>query len=254
MAMSIIPHFPHTHTYIYIYPPRPDLERDCTRPGQGLYVCLSNLQAIVTLLQFSDSPLPTPFFFHQNPSPPHLQLRFCSSLFFAAPTSSSFTPPPPLCPRLVEATWEKSLCIPFPRADSACPLFSTSGFRLDAKIIYVFLPSTLPPLPWVRTSDVQCMETTGQGFSRLGFQGDELRRGGIRVSGSGGWIILEAAVCRFCERGQTWSGVWFRNGGNRVNAMRCRKWRKVASEWIIERQAGMFLGGRDFYPDRRGRY
>lgn len=60
-AMSIIPR---AHTL------PPDLERDCTRPGQGLYVCLSNLQAIVTLLQFSDSPFPPPFsFFTKTPSP-----------------------------------------------------------------------------------------------------------------------------------------------------------------------------------------
>ena len=144
----------------------PDLERDCTRPGQGLYVCLSNLQAIVTLLQFSDSPLPTPFFFlHQNPLPlsstpnpfPTSPLLF-QPLFFAAPTSSSFTPS---SPPLVEAAREES-CLhtgpPFPRADGLSPfsprpdastrkLFTFSSFLPSCSpfpCLSLFLPSFLP--------------------------------------------------------------------------------------------------------------
>lgn len=136
-----------THTHIYIYPPRPDLERDCTRPGQGLYVCLSNLQAIVTLLQFSDSPLPTPFFFHQNPSPPHLQLRFCSSLFFAAPTSSSFTPPPPsplppFAPALSRQHERRACAYPFLEQTLPVPFSPRPDFASTRKL---FTFSSPPP-------------------------------------------------------------------------------------------------------------
>lgn len=137
-AMSIIPR---AHTL------PPDLERDCTWPGQGLYVCLSNLQAIVTLLQFSDSPFPPPFSFFTktpSPSPHHLQLRFCSSLSSSPPLRVLLSPLLPLHPCQGST---RGACIPgHPFLEqTACPLFSTSG-RLDAKIIYVFIfPS--PPNP-----------------------------------------------------------------------------------------------------------
>lgn len=121
MAMSIIPR-------LYTHPP--DLERDCTRPGQGLYVCLSNLQAIVTLLQFSDSPLPTPFFFlHQNPLPlsstptPSPPPRFCSSLSSSPPLRVLLSPLPPL--PLSRQHERRAACIPgHPFLEqTACPLF-----------------------------------------------------------------------------------------------------------------------------------
>lgn len=219
--------------------------RDCT-----------SASPICRLLWHSSSSLTPsfPFFFlHQNPLPPpsplqplpHLQLRFCSSLFFAAPTSSSFTPSsPPLSPLLRQHERSLHTGPPFPRADGLCPLFSTSG-RLDAKIIYVFLssfpsnphspvsfssfslppPSFFFPLSWVRTSNV-VYGNNRQGFSRLDFRGT--MEGWIRVSGFGEVeLFCRAAVCRFCKRGRTWFEVWFRNGGNRVNAMRCGKWRKL---------------------------
>lgn len=114
--------------YTHILPP--DLERDCTRPGQGLYVCLSNLQAIVTLLQFSDSPLPTPFFFlHQNPLPlsstptPSPPPRFCSSLSSSPPLRVLLSPLPPL--PLSRQHERRAACIPgHPFLEqTACPLF-----------------------------------------------------------------------------------------------------------------------------------
>lgn len=61
--------------------------RDCTRLGQGLYVCLSNLQAIVTLLCASLSLSRSRFLFF---------IPFCAIVIVVAVTiavSSAFFPP-----------------------------------------------------------------------------------------------------------------------------------------------------------------
>lgn len=158
MAMSIIPR-------LYTHPP--------SRPRKGLYTARSGtvrlplqsagycdtppvLRLSPSHPLFLSSPKPPPPLLHPNPFPTS-PLLF-QPLFFAAPTSSSFTPS---SPPLVEAAREES-CLhtgpPFPRADGLSPfsprpdastrkLFTFSSFLPSCSpfpCLSLFLPSFLP--------------------------------------------------------------------------------------------------------------
>lgn len=232
MAMSIIP-FPH----IYIYTTLLDQTSKGTVHGQ-VRDCTS-ASPICRLLWHSSSSLtplfPPPFSFTKTPP----LLRFCSSLFFAAPTSFFFHPLSPPC----RGSMREELVHtgpPFPRAETS-GLSPFLHVRISRKL-FTF-SSSFPSLPLLRervTYSEYGNNSVWPKISQVGFRG----------RGMDGWdkslrdpeVELFWGERRFCERGQTWSGVWFRNGGNRVNAMRCGKWRKLEGGFWVNYRAEAWSG------------